>query len=252
MNPTLKAVLCGALLVFSTTASPAHAMPEVDSAIFERIVSQGVPRASLTRIVAYVTEMNGREVSQDTYVCQGRPSTDFAPCEERMRSNSTTTVTIVDHRYGMVLDFGRPSDEKRLFLIDFQSGDVKSFYSTHGVGSGTGRYATTFSNRKNSKQSSLGLYQVGGVYNGKYGSSLRLYGLEPSNDQAYQRDIVMHGAAYARRPSIKYKDADGRTSFRLGLSWGCPAVDPAVMVKLIPLLKDGAILDLFYPDSYQD
>lgn len=140
-----------------------------------------------------------------------------------------------------VVDFSRPSTEKRFWIFDLES-RVLLFeeWVAHGRNSGD-NYATHFSNQPESLMSSLGAYQAGQVYQGKNGYSLRLHGLEPGfNDHAYARAIVIHGASYVSAETIH---AQGR----LGRSFGCPAVRQAVARPLIDTLADQAFVYAFYP-----
>ncbi len=113
---------------------------------------------------------------------------------------------------------------------------------THGKNSG-GDLASTFSNRPNSYQTSLGLFRTGATYRGKHGTSLRLEGLEPGiNHNSEARGIVIHSAAYADPgvvPSLG----------RLGRSEGCPAVRPAVAPELIRTLSRGSYVFAYYPQQ---
>jgi hypothetical protein len=111
----------------------------------------------------------------------------------------------------------------------------------HGRGSGEYR-AVRFANDAESHASSLGLFVTRDTYVGGHGLSLRLDGLEPGvNDRARDRLIVLHGAPYVSR---EFASAKGR----LGLSWGCPAVEPRVAARLIDRIRDGAPLFVYYPD----
>ena len=97
-----------------------------------------------------------------------------------------------------VIDYSRPSRDKRLWVFDLKARKLLfEEWVTHGKNSGDD-LATSFSNRPNSYQSSIGLFQTGQLYTGKHGQSLRLVGLEPGfNDKSEERAIVMHSAAYA-------------------------------------------------------
>lgn len=142
-----------------------------------------------------------------------------------------------------IIDYSLPSTEPRLFVVDLDSGDVVfRELVAHGRGSGED-YAVAFSNQEGSKQSSLGLFRTAGTYMGGHGYSLRLVGLEPGvNDRAEERAIVMHAAPYA---TAEFAALHGR----LGRSWGCPALDPAVCGAVIDRIKDGTALFAYYPDS---
>ena len=144
-----------------------------------------------------------------------------------------------------LIDFTKPSNEERLLVLDMVEGKLL-FHSlvAHGRNSGD-LYATRFSNRPESHQSSLGLYLTEGTYTGKNGYSLRLNGLEKGiNDNALARAIVIHGAAYAD-PSVC------RGGRRLGRSWGCPALPPALNRPIIDTIKGGSVLYIYGENSDQ-
>jgi hypothetical protein len=140
-----------------------------------------------------------------------------------------------------VIDYSLPSTDRRLWVVDLATGEVyANEYVAHAMNSG-GTWATSFSNRDGSKQSSLGTFVTAGTYSGVRGLSLRLKGLEPGiNDRAWQRGIVMHGTygvsdARARRGSL------GRTE-------GCPAVSFDVIRRLVGLLQGGVVIFAWAPD----
>jgi hypothetical protein len=142
-----------------------------------------------------------------------------------------------------VIDFSKPSTEKRLWVYDLRSRALLFHeHVAHGRGSGA-NMATSFSNVPESNQSSLGLFRTAEPYIGKHGLSLRLDGLEPGiNDRARDRAIVIHGADYVNAATAK---AQGR----LGRSLGCPAVRPDVAKSLITAVKDGGLLFAYYPQQ---
>lgn len=142
-----------------------------------------------------------------------------------------------------VIDYSKPSTEKRLWVFDMQTREV--LYEelvAHGEGTGEDR-ATTFSNTPDSHRSSLGLFVTEETYVGRNGYSLRLNGLERGfNDRARERAIVMHGASYV-------SEAFAASRGRLGRSWGCPALREAVARPLIDRVKGGSLLFVYYPDQ---
>ncbi|MCS7074898.1 MAG: murein L,D-transpeptidase catalytic domain family protein, partial [Bacteroidia bacterium] len=72
-----------------------------------------------------------------------------------------------------LVDFSKPSTEKRLFLLSMDSKKVIwSDFVAHGKGSGE-LYAKNFSNENESHCTSIGLFQTAEHYNGKYGISVR-------------------------------------------------------------------------------
>ena len=89
--------------------------------------------------------------------------------------------------------------------------------------------------------SSLGVYRTDVPYIGKNGYSLRLRGMEPGlNDRAEARTIVVHGAPYV-------SEEVAQELGRLGRSYGCPAVRPAIARTLIDEVKDRTLLYAWHP-----
>lgn len=143
-----------------------------------------------------------------------------------------------------IIDYSIPSSERRLWVVDLRSGKV--LYNTwvsHGKNSGN-VMATSFSNSPGSLKSSIGVFQTKEPYMGGNGYSLRLRGLEQGiNDNAYRRDIVVHGAWYVgSEVARKYG--------QLGRSWGCPAVSDSIAKPLIDTIKDNSLVVAYYPDSH--
>jgi hypothetical protein len=141
-----------------------------------------------------------------------------------------------------LIDYSLPSTTRRLWVIDVPRRRVL-FHElvAHGENSG-GNFATAFSNREGSRQSSLGLFRTEDTYVGGHGVSLRLEGLEPGvNDRAMQRKIVMHGADYVDKDVVQ-------SLGRLGRSWGCPALPQPVSRRVIERIKGGSAVFAYYPD----
>ena len=143
-----------------------------------------------------------------------------------------------------VIDFSKPSCEERLAVIDLLRKKILfTSHVSHGRNSGD-EYANTFSNKKGSYKSSLGFYITEQTYEGRNGYSLKLNGLEKGiNDNAKNRAIVVHGAAYANPETIG-------SSGRLGRSLGCPALPLASSEKIIDTIKDGSLLFIYAESPY--
>lgn len=146
------------------------------------------------------------------------------------------------HALGRVIavaDMTRPSTEKRLFIIDLDAHKLLlRTWVAHGKNSGE-LFCTTVSNKSGSLQTSKGLYRVGErIISPKHGDALLLHGLDAGvNSAAQSREIIIHAADYVGAGFIA---AHGR----LGRSFGCPAVAPEVMPKVIDLLE-GQLLYVF-------
>jgi hypothetical protein len=141
-----------------------------------------------------------------------------------------------------VIDYSLPSTEPRLWVYDLGSGTLL-FRELVAHGRNTGEnMAERFSDTRDSRQSSLGLFVTGDTYVGSNGYSLRLDGLEPGfNGHARERAIVMHGAPYVDA-------ATAARQGRLGRSWGCPALREAVARDVIDTIRGGGVIFSYYPD----
>jgi len=97
-------------------------------------------------------------------------------------------------KYCFLIDMSLKSGRKRFFVYDLErSTVVYAGLVAHGSCNETFLSHPRFSNSPNCGCSSLGKYKVGELYTGKYGKSLRLYGLDNSNSNAYKRGVVIHG-----------------------------------------------------------
>jgi len=142
-----------------------------------------------------------------------------------------------------IIDFSRPSTDKRFYLIDLANKTlVYNTYTSHGVNTGEDQ-AIAFSNKNGSRQSSLGFYLTAETYEGKHGTSLKLDGLERGfNNRARKRYIVIHSADYVTESFIKEHG-------RLGRSWGCPALPPDLTQDIIKRIKEGSVLFIYSNDD---
>jgi hypothetical protein len=197
-------------------------------AFFVAVVMFAAPLAA----IGAVTDPAPRPVSSDVLDL----AFSAASCAVRAGTvQSPATLTVID--------YSKPSTEKRLWVIDMRTRAV--LYEelvAHGQGTGD-NMATSFSNQPDSHKTSLGLFVTDDTYVGKNGYSLRLNGLDAGfNDRARERAIVIHGAPYV---SEAFVQAQGR----LGRSWGCPALRDAVARDLIDRIKGGTLVFAYYPDQ---
>ena len=139
-----------------------------------------------------------------------------------------------------VIDYSVRSRDKRLWVIDVERGAVLAHeLVAHGRNTGED-HAERFSNQPGSLQSSLGTFLTGTAYYGKHGLSLRLRGLQETNDRAEARAIVVHGADYVSAGMVEQLG-------RLGRSQGCPALSLLAAPRVIRLIQDGTILFAYHP-----
>jgi hypothetical protein len=140
-----------------------------------------------------------------------------------------------------IADFGLHSAKPRFHLVNLERGEVQSLHVSHGTGSDREHdgWLKQFSNTEGSNATSRGAYVTWEWYVGRYGTSVRLGGLDPTNDAALRRYIVMHRAAYAE-PAHLAKWG------RLGRSNGCFAFGEEQFRTALLTLSGGRLL---YADS---
>ncbi|RUR07962.1 murein L,D-transpeptidase catalytic domain family protein [Legionella sp. km772] len=155
----------------------------------------------------------------------------------------TSTYKVNRNNILSVIDYSLPSNQKRLWIFDLaQKKLLFNTYVSHGIKSGT-LLTNNFSNKYNSKASSIGVYKTDKAYYGREGLSLRLNGLERNfNDNAMNRSIVMHGGWYLDEGFIKRYGRPGR-------SWGCPAVPLTLYQPIINTIKNESIIVVYYPSD---
>ncbi len=150
---------------------------------------------------------------------------------------------LIDKQILSIIDFSLSSKKERMWVMDMSNNKI--LYHTvvsHGKNTGS-EFATQFSNKKNSLQSSLGFFITGETYFGKNGLSLFIDGMEKQfNSNARERYVVIHGAKYANPSAIKNLG-------RLGRSYGCPALPTAISQEIIDLIKNKSVLYIYSDDK---
>ncbi|MES2119770.1 MAG: murein L,D-transpeptidase catalytic domain family protein [Pseudomonadota bacterium] len=136
-----------------------------------------------------------------------------------------------------IVDFSKPSAEPRFHLVDLASGQVESFRVAHGRGSDPNHdgFVERFSNDFGSLATSNGTYVTSDYYNGKYGLSMKVRGLDWSNFNAESRAIVIHNAWYAEDDMIALHG-------KLGRSEGCFSMSRENQHKVMRKLAGGRMI----------
>ncbi|MFN3387619.1 MAG: murein L,D-transpeptidase catalytic domain family protein [Allosphingosinicella sp.] len=136
-----------------------------------------------------------------------------------------------------IADFGRASRNPRFYIVDLRSGFVTEHLVAHGRGSDPAHsgWLEYFSNAVGSEATSEGAYLTGDAYTGKYGWSMRLTGLDPTNSNAEARAIVIHTAWYAE-PNVVAQHG------KLGRSEGCFALPGISHAEAMTRLGSGRLL----------
>src|SRR3982751_3108053 len=136
-----------------------------------------------------------------------------------------------------IVDFSQPSSDPRFFVVDLMSGAVESHRVAHGRGSDPDHsgFVERFSNDFGSYATSNGAYLTGDYYNGKYGLSMKVRGLDWSNYNAEPRAIVIHNAWYAEDDMIPIHG-------KLGRSEGCFAMSRQSQYDVMRKLAGGRMI----------
>jgi hypothetical protein len=136
-----------------------------------------------------------------------------------------------------IADFAQPSWKPRFHFANIEAGTVRSFLLAHGRGSDPAHsgWLQSFSNRPGSEATSRGAFLTCEWYKGKYGTSIRLVGLDPDNSMALSRAIVVHPAWYVDPAMI---DKWGK----LGRSEGCFAMSNGDFNEALWHLSGGRLL----------
>jgi L,D-transpeptidase catalytic domain len=136
-----------------------------------------------------------------------------------------------------IADFSKPSRDPRFYLVNLQNGQSTTFLVAHGKGSDPNHsgWVQNFSNTPGSEATSSGSYLVGEGYFGEHGASRRLAGLDPQNDQAEARAIVIHPAWYVSQTMIAEQG-------KIGRSQGCFAFSQNDIVQILDRLAPGTLL----------
>ncbi|MDR1730212.1 MAG: murein L,D-transpeptidase catalytic domain family protein [Prevotellaceae bacterium] len=138
----------------------------------------------------------------------------------------------------ILIDMKIHSGKYRMFIYDFKAKEIeRKALCAHGCGKGdtmsTGDQPL-FGNREGSLLTSLGKYKTGIRSYSQYGINVhyKMHGLEPTNNNAFKRIIVLHSHTPVSATEI-YPD-----HLPMGWSFGCPVTDDETMTYLDMKLKN--------------
>ncbi|RZM13240.1 MAG: hypothetical protein EOO88_44820 [Pedobacter sp.] len=148
---------------------------------------------------------------------------------EKLKEKATSAQTFaVSHKYEegfcFLIDMSLPSGQDRFFVYDLKNDSILSKgLVTHGRCNENWLAGRKYENIVGCGCTSLGKYKVGYAYNGRFGLAYKLYGLEKTNDKAFERFVVLH--AHECVPVAEIKD-------EICQSDGCPTVSPSFLLTL--------------------
>ena len=136
-----------------------------------------------------------------------------------------------------IADYSLHSAHPRFFLYAPETGQVTALRVAHGRGSDPAHtgFLQRFSAQPGSAASSAGAYLAAQPYVGQHGRSRRLIGLDPANETAMARAIVIHGAWYCEPGVVKQTG-------KLGRSEGCFAFSQSDVELVLERLPEGSLL----------
>jgi hypothetical protein len=147
------------------------------------------------------------------------------------------SIRVPSHDRIAIADFATPSYRPRFHIVSLGTGEVESFLVAHGIGSDPEHTGLLhrFSNEPNSEATCEGAFLTADYYVGKHGDSQRLLGLDPTNNNALERAIVVHSAWYSNADMIAKHG-------KLGRSQGCFAVGENELAKVFERLGPGRMI----------
>ena len=147
-----------------------------------------------------------------------------------------------DVNYCFFVDMRLPSGKNRFFVYNLFKDSIEAAgLVTHGKGSEKESGDLIFSNTPNSYCTSLGKYKIGKSYNGNFGLSYKLVGLDKTNSKAFGRSVVLH--SYCGVPNVEVYPSP------ITLSEGCPAVSTTFFTQLktyIDQSQESILLWIYY------
>jgi len=128
-----------------------------------------------------------------------------------------------------MIDMALPSGQNRFFIYDLQKDSLRSRgLVAHGNCFENWLEGRKYSNTVGSGCTSLGKYRIGNHYYGKFGYSYKLHGLDNSNNNAFERTVVLH--AHHCIPETEVAE-------EICQSNGCPTVSPGFLEQVKKIIN---------------
>jgi hypothetical protein len=123
-----------------------------------------------------------------------------------------------------LIDMSPASGKNRFFIYDLKKDSLRNAgLVAHGNCFQYWLEGRQYSNVVGSGCTSLGKYKIGLSYIGKFGYSYKLHGLDSTNNNAFERTVVLH--SHSCVPATEVAD-------EICQSNGCPTVSPAFLEQL--------------------
>lgn len=129
-----------------------------------------------------------------------------------------------------LIDMSLPSGQNRFFVYNLKRDSLQSQgLVAHGNCFEYGQEGRRYSNVVGCGCTSLGKYKIGMHYIGKFGYSYKLHGLDSSNNNAFERTVVLH--SHSCIPETEVAD-------EICQSNGCPTVAPNFLQQLKTIINN--------------
>ena len=128
------------------------------------------------------------------------------------------------------VDMSVASGNCRFFVYDMKKKQVRmKGLVTHGRCRQDWLNGRKYGNMVGCGCTSLGRYKIGNPYKGKFGLAYKLYGLDSSNSNAYNRFVVLHSHQCVPEQEVAPSP--------ICQSDGCPTVSPAFLQELAGVIN---------------
>jgi hypothetical protein len=128
-----------------------------------------------------------------------------------------------------LIDMSLPSGRGRFFIYNLKKDSLESAgLVAHGNCFQNWLEGRKYSNKTGGGCTSLGKYSIGIHYIGKFGYSYKLHGLDTTNNNAFERTVVLH--SHSCIPDSEIAD-------EICQSNGCPTVSPNFLEQLKTIIN---------------
>jgi hypothetical protein len=177
-----------------------------------------------------IIEKGGRNIYIAPYWARLKPEKgiEINSATEMMQKAGALKAYAIRNGYndslGLLVNMKMKSGKRRFFVVNLYTREIiTSGLVAHGRGNEKFTYNKQFSNEEGSNCTSPGMYKIGKSYNGAFGLSYKLYGLDKSNSNASKRYVVLHAMSCI---------PDNETPYPICQTEGCPAVSPDFLKEI--------------------
>jgi hypothetical protein len=154
--------------------------------------------------------------------------------EEKLKAKVVSAKSFVqrkdyNNKNAFFIDMSLPSGKPRFYIYDLEKDSlINQGLVAHGNCFEYWLEGRRYSNVVGSGCTSLGKYKIGNSYVGKWGYSYKLHGLDSSNNNAYERTVVLH--SHSCIPESETEDDICQSN-------GCPTVAPIFYEQLKKIIN---------------